>query len=47
MNISDLIDAVKNLHPSYFEAEDRTYDAGQYQYYIDNDFEPKQEPGKV
>ena len=40
-----LIEAVKNLIPSDFEFADRSYDAGQYQYLIDGNFEPKQIPG--
>ena len=40
-----LIQAVKNLIPSDFEFADRSYDAGQYQYLIDGNFEPKQIPG--
>lgn len=35
---------VKTLHATYFEPEDRRYDGGQYQYFIDRDFQPKQEP---
>jgi len=42
---SDLVQAVKNLIPSDFEFADRSYDAGQYQYLIDGNFEPKQIPG--
>ena len=40
-----MIQAVKNLIPSDFEFADRSYDAGQYQYLIDGNFEPKQIPG--
>jgi len=40
-----LVDTVKNLHPSDFEESDKYYDAGQYQYLIDDNFEPKQYPG--
>ena len=36
---------MKNLIPSDFEFADRSYDAGQYQYLIDGNFEPKQIPG--
>ena len=42
---SGLIRAVKNLIPSDFDFADRSYDAGQYQYLIDGNFEPKQIPG--
>ena len=38
---------MRNLHPSDFDENDNTYDAGQYQYYIDENFEPKQSPGKA
>ena len=38
---------MRNLHPSDFDENDKTYDAGQYQYYIDDNFEPKQSPGKT
>jgi len=41
----NLITAVKKLVPSDFEFADRSYDAGQYQYMIDGNFEPKQMPG--
>ena len=42
-----LENSVRNLHPSDFDENDNTYDAGQYQYYIDENFEPKQSPGKA
>ena len=45
--IEDLITSVKNLHPSDFDKTDKVYDAGQYQYTIDDNFEPKQVPGKA
>ena len=45
--ISVLENSVRNLHPSDFDENDKTYDAGQYQYYIDDNFEPKQSPGKA
>ena len=45
MMFSGLIQAVKNLIPSDFDFADRSYDAGQYQYLIDGNFEPKQIPG--
>ena len=38
---------VGSLHPDDFRTEDRRYDGGQYQYFIDNDFQPKQEPGSA
>ena len=39
---------MKNLRPSDFTPEDRRYDGGQYQYFIDpNDFQPYQEPGSA
>merc|ERR1711962_1086087 len=40
----DLVNSVRNLHPTDFEDEDRIYNAGQYQYRINDDFEPKQDP---
>ena len=39
--------SVRNLHPSDFDENDKMYDAGQYQYFIDENFEPKQFPGKA
>ena len=45
MTFLGLIKAVKNLIPSDFDFADRSYDAGQYQYLIDGNFEPKQIPG--
>ena len=36
---------MQDLHPNDFEPEDMSYDAGQYEYYIDDNFEPKQVPG--
>ena len=39
--------SVKDLHPSDFDENDKMYDAGEYQYYIDDNFEPKQSPGRA
>ena len=41
----DLLSIVENLYSYNFEPENLKYDAGQYQYYIDDDFQPKQSPG--
>ena len=38
---------MKTLHATYFEPEDRRYDGGQYKYFIDRNFQPKQEPGSA
>ena len=39
--------SVKDLHPSDFDENDKMYDAGEYQYCIDDNFEPKQSLGKA
>ena len=39
--------SVKDLDPSDFGENDKTYDAGEYQYRIDDNFEPKQSPGRA
>ena len=39
--------SVKDLHPSDFDENDKMYDAGEYQYRIDDNFEPKQSPGRA
>ena len=41
---SDLLTAARAISPFQFDAEDRTYDAGQYTYTIDANLEPKQFP---
>ena len=44
-DLNYLLAIVENIHPFDFEPEDLKYDGGQYQYFIDNDFQPKQYPG--
>ena len=44
-HILDLITAVQNLTVSDFEDKARSFDAGQYRYYIDENFLPIQDPG--
>ena len=43
----DLLSIVENLYSYNFEPKNLKYDAGQYQYYIDDDFQPKQSPGQA
>ena len=40
-----MLGIVTNIQARDFELEDLKYDGGQYQYYIDRYFKPKQNPG--